>query len=395
MKALYLAAAVVGISCAGHSSVPIPVRLPAGTADSLAVALRVDSSQHEIIIDAGPFDVPAMAPMAMGGHGMQDMDMDMGGGGSMSMGMHHIPTKLLRFNWPVNGWLRGYRLIAVDAEGHVLPSTLLHHVIGVNFERRQLIYDALERPFAVGSETGEVKLPKTIALPLTKGDHMGMWGAWHNETGKNLHNVYLRAILYWTPATTKHHPIAVLPFYADVNYKYGADNAFDLPPGHSVWQHDFTQPIGGLLLGIGGHLHDYGVSVSLEDAETGDTLVTLDAQKDSTGHVTGVGRKLFPIRGLRLKAGHRYRIVGVYDNPLPDTIKLGAMAHMVGVFAPDDPSQWPAIDRDDANFQKDVAGIPPLGATAVVLSLDAGIPAERGTLSSSLNSTRQGTGQPR
>jgi len=358
MKVLYLAVAALGLSCAGHSSVPAPVVLPPHASDSLAVSVRIDSTNHQIIVDAGPFDVPAMAAMDH-----DDMMMDHGG----MMMMEHMRSQLLRFQWPVDGWMSGFHLGAVDAQGHPLPGSLLHHVIGVNFDRRQLVYDALERPFAGGTETGEVILPKGLGLPLPKGDHLGMWGAWHNETGHDMHNVYLRAILYWTPASHKPKPMPVLPFYADVHYVYGGDNAFDLPPGHFVKSYEFTQPISGRLLAVGGHLHDYGDSLRLEDAETGKVLVRLHAEHDDSGHVTGVSRKTFILHSLKLKAGHRYRIVGVYDNPLPDTIKLGAMAHMDGAFVPDDPSQWPAIDPTNPNFQKDVASIPPLGATGIVI----------------------------
>lgn len=370
MRVLYLAAAVlITASCTGHPSVPAPVQLPPHASDSLAVSVRVDSANHEIIVDAGPFDVPAMPPMMH--HG--DMKMDHGGMQMDDDMMMMLPPQLLRFDWPVDGWLRGFRLGPVDAQGHPLSSELLHHVIGVNFDRRQLVYDALERPFAGGTETGEVMLPKELGLPFPKGDHLGLWGAWHNETGKALHNVYLRAVLYWTPSTARPKPMDVFPFYADVHYVYGGDNAFDLPPGRTVKSYTFTQPITGRLLGIGGHLHDYGKTVSLIDAETGKDLVTLHSIHDDSGHVTGVSRKMFILSTLKLVAGHRYTVQAVYDNPRPDTIKLGAMAHVDGAFAPDDPSKWPAIDPTDPNFKKDVAAIPPLGATAVVMSRAASV----------------------
>jgi len=356
MRLLYLAAALVAVSCTGRSSVPAPVQLPPHASDSLAVSVRIDSADHEIIVDAGPFDVPAMSAMMDHGGMMMDHDMMM------------QPSQLLRFDWPVDGWLRGFRLGAVDAQGHPLPGELLHHVIGVNFDRRQLVYDALERPFAGGTETGEVMLPKELGLPFPKGDHLGMWGAWHNETGKDLHNIYLRAILYWTPSTAHPKPMDVFPFYVDVHYVYGGDNAFDLPPGRTVKSYTFTEPITGRLLGVGGHLHNYGETVSLIDAETGKNLVTLHADRDDSGHVTGVSRKLFILQTLKLKAGHRYTVTAVYDNPHADTIKRGAMAHIDGVFAPDDPSKWPAIDPTNPDFKKDVAGIPPLGATGVVMT---------------------------
>jgi hypothetical protein len=66
--------------------------------------------------------------------------------------------------------------------------------------------------------------------------------------------------------------------------------------------------------------------------------------------------------GLRLKAGHRYRVVGQYDNPTGETRVKGAMAHMVGLFVPDDMKRWPAINPQDATYQRDLASLQVRGA---------------------------------
>jgi hypothetical protein len=61
--------------------------------------------------------------------------------------------------------------------------------------------------------------------------------------------------------------------------------------------------------------------------------------------------------GLALKADHRYRVVGEYDNPTGETKIKGAMAHMVGLFVPDDMSKWPKIDPSDPTYQRDLASL--------------------------------------
>jgi hypothetical protein len=66
--------------------------------------------------------------------------------------------------------------------------------------------------------------------------------------------------------------------------------------------------------------------------------------------------------GLKLKAGHRYRVVGQYDNPTGETRVKGAMAHMVGLFAPDDMKRWPAINPQDSTYQRDLASLQVRGA---------------------------------
>ena len=107
--------------------------------------------------------------------------------------------------------------------------------------------------------------------------------------------------------------------------------------------------MGGRLLGVGGHMHDYGVRVRLEDVETGKVLIAVTATRDSAGKVSKMSRKLFGVsgEGMKLKGNHRYRVVGEYDNPTGETLVKGAMAHMAGLFTPDDMSRWPAIDPSD------------------------------------------------
>ncbi len=72
-----------------------------------------------------------------------------------------------------------------------------------------------------------------------------------------------------------------------------------------------------------------------------------------------MSRKLYGVsgEGLKLKANHRYRVVGEYDNPTGETRVKGAMAHMVGLFVPDDMSKWPKIDPSDPTYQRDLASL--------------------------------------
>ena len=45
------------------------------------------------------------------------------------------------------------------------------------------------------------------------------------------------------------------------------------------------------------------------------------------------------------------------ENPTGAVLELGAMAHMVGLYAPDDIEKWPAIDLEDPVYQKDLASL--------------------------------------
>jgi hypothetical protein len=339
-----------------------------GTPPAPTVQVSIDSSRHELTVTSGPFDLPNMPPME--DHAMMDL------------GMSH-DTKIQHFAWPIDGWFRGFRVELVDGEGNPVPPHVMHHMIMVNFSRRQLLYPAVERLMGTGTETGEVSVPKTIGVPMKPGMKLGMYVAWHNDTGKDLEDVYLKLIMLWTPKNQNPPPVNALPIYMDVNLTVGGHNTFDVPPGKSIKAYEFTLPVGGRLLGVGGHMHDYGNRVWLEDVESGKVLTQVTAQRDTEGKLVKVSRKLFGVSGdgLRLKAKRRYRVVGEYDNPTGEMRAKGAMASMVGLFVPDDMRRWPAVDPRDPTYRRDVASLEVRGdASGAITKSHHGSSAEtRGT----------------
>jgi len=308
------------------------------------VSVSVDSSRHELTVTSGPFDLPNMPPME--DHAMMDL------------GVSH-DTRIQRFEWPVDGWFRGFRVELVDGQGNAVPPHVMHHMVMVNFSRRQLLYSAAERLMGTGTETEEVSVPKTIGVPMKPGMKLGMYVAWHNDTGKDLNGVHLKLIMLWTPKNQNPPPVNALPIYMDVNLTVGGLNTFDVPPGKSTKAYEFTLPVGGRLLGVGGHMHDYGSRVWLEDMKSGKVLTEVSAQRDPEGKLVKVSRKLFGVSGdgLRLKSKQRYRVVSEYDNPTGKMLVKGAMASMVGLFVPDDMRRWPAIDARDPTYRRDLASL--------------------------------------
>jgi hypothetical protein len=308
------------------------------------VTIAVDSGRKELTITAGPFDLPNMPPME--NHTMMDF------------GMSH-DTPIQQFEWPIDGWFRGFRIELTDGAGGEVPRGVIHHMIMVNFSRRQLVYPAVERLMGAGTETEDLSVPKTIGVPMDPGMKLGMYVAWHNDTGKDLNGVFLKVVMLWTPKNQNPPPVNSLPIYMDANLTVGGSNTFDVPPGKSEKAFEFTLPVSGRLLGVGGHLHDYGVRVRLEDVESGKVLTVVEATRDSAGKVSAVGHRLFGVsgEGLKLEANHPYRVVGVYDNPTGETLVKGAMAHMAGLFVPDDISKWPAIDPRNPEYRRDLAAL--------------------------------------
>ena len=325
--------------------------------------VQVDSGHRALVVTAGPFRLPA-ASASMAG-----MPHDM-------MGDTNLPVA--RFEWPLDTWVRGAQVKVVDGRGQPLPRQLLHHLTIENLDRRELVYPVAERLLSMGKETQDISLPRTVGIPMKAGQRLGVWVMWENDTGRELDSVFLRITLRWTAPNQVPRPINALPFHVDANLHVVGHNTFDVPPGGVSKIFEFTVPVGGHLLAASGHLHDHGVSLRLEDGETGKPLVTVTAKRDTEGHVLGVSRELLALRGQgpHLSARHRYRLVVRYDNPTADTL-TDVMGIMGGLFAPDDIRRWPPINPQDSTYAADLRLLSPdqlpegqAGAPAVV-ALDA------------------------
>ena len=307
------------------------------------VDVRLDDRHHQVVVTIGPFRVPATMPMA-------DMDM---------MTMMKAESLMGAFDWPKATQFHGVRLAVVDGQGGLLPRRLLHHTYMVNFDRRQLVYPIMERPFSFGEETADITPPATIGIPMQRGQRMGIIIMWNNETGRDVDGAYVRYTFLLNPPHQRPGPMEVMPFFVDSHMTLGGRAGFDVPPGGRIISSDFTVPISGRLIAASGHLHDHALQMQLVDQRTGHVLTTVKAERDSTGHVDGVSRELPGLwrRGPHLVAGRNYRLVVQYDNPTGDTL-VGAMAMMGGLFVPDKRGAWPAVDPTNAEWRTDLAGFP-------------------------------------
>lgn len=323
----------------------LSVHHPRSAATRLSVA--VDSAHREVILSAGPFIIPAQ-----NASDMSAMDMD--------QMMRNGETEAGRFTWPVSGLYRSVELEVLDSTGHPLPRRLLHHLNLINFDRRQLVYPLTERFIGFGQETEDVALPKSLGLPLDHGQRIGLYLMWDNEGVDVLTGVQVRLTFHWAPPNQLPPVIPVMPLIVDAHLVAGGTDGFSVPPGGGVTSVDFSLPISGHLLAATGHLHDQGLWVRVEDPVTGAVIVTVSARRDSTGRVLGMSRRLLAVwgNGPHLEAGRRYRLSVAYANPTSDTLR-GAMGFLYGAFVPDRLSDWPAIDRTNADYLEDLKSLEP------------------------------------
>jgi hypothetical protein len=225
----------------------------------------------------------------------------------------------------------------------------------LNLDRRLLLYDGIERLWAGGSESRPVLLPRTVGVPLAAGSRLGIVVALSPQGRRPGTTVRLRVT--WTQANLLPRPVSAFPVAVDVNYRPAQTAAYDLPAGPSEASAEFVMPISGRVLGVGGHLHQYCQAVRLEEAESGRTVFELRRQADSGGRILEMPTELFGLRGQGrpLRAGHRYRIVAVYDNPTGRVLRDGAMGEMALLFVPDRPEDWPILDGTSDGVVREVA----------------------------------------
>lgn len=312
-------------------------------AAALVVAFRSSSAQapvtltarqvgsDDVVLELGPMSLPANA-----GHD----------------GLRQPPPLAVTF--PSDGWIRGLRVELVDARGHAVPREVLHHVNVIVPDKRELFSPIMLRIGAAGTETGPLQLPRLLGYRVRAGDSVVVSAMMHNPTGKSYEGVRLRLHLPFVSTQSTIGAVGIVPFYLDVMPPAGR-HAYDLPPGRSEKYWEGSPAIAGRILALGGHLHKYGVALTLEDRSANRVIWTARPTLDRDGAVVGMPTKiLLWTLGERIYPDHVYRLTATYENPTGATIPDGAMGALGGVILPTRGITWPAIARNDSTYRVDV-----------------------------------------
>jgi len=271
---------------------------------------------------------------------------------------HHAVSQLALQTWrmPAGGWLRGYKVEMVDRNGNLLPSSLLHHAEMVDLDRRDLLRPALNRIVSSGKESGALILPPGMGYPVDANQQLGINAMVANPTSTAYPAAYVRATIMLVPAGTA-NVRNIMSFYAETSFDSTGNSDFDLPAGESQKVVQFTVPIAGTVLAVGGHIHDYGTRFVVVRGGTTDTLYNAAPRLDSTGAVSGMPTAPMFGRTVRVAPGDGFVMTVYYNNTSGRMLEGAGMGTFGVVFAPDDPSQWPALDRNDRRVQHDLADL--------------------------------------
>lgn len=284
------------------------------------LTLANDAAAHVLTARLGPLNLPARA------------------------GMNVAQAPDVTLTIPIDGWITAYHPRLTDGAGQTLPPRLLHHVAFYNTERTDLLCPGKpEHIFGAGGEMNDWPATPGVGYRVEKGDHIRIATMVHNESETSYPKVYLEVKMEYQSLGGGGEELKnVYPVWFDV--KECGDSAYDLTPGHNVTTGQFTLAYAGKLMGVGGHMHDYGEELRLADMTRNESIATLDAKLDSQGHIVSIPIVRFTNRnGWRLPQGEVIKVTATYNNPTGHALPDGAMGIAVGYFLPNDPSALAAL----------------------------------------------------
>jgi hypothetical protein len=298
---------------------------------------RMEAATHTITLRVGPMTLPAH---------------------TSHMKMPQPPDVF--WTIPLDAWLLAYVPKLVDANGNEVPGRVLHHVAFWNENRADFLCpNKEEHIFGAGGEmTNWAQLPG-YGYRVQKGDKIRIETMVHNPTDTGYDGVYLEVqIPYQETNAAAGAPPAVKSVYpAWMDVESCGNSGYDLKPGKNVTTGTVPVKYNGILLGVGGHMHDYAKGIVLEDATRKETVATLDAKVDDHGQLLSMPVvTFFDKGGYKFAAGDQLRITATYDNPTGRLLRDGAMGIVVGYFVPADDAMMAAL-RHKATPSHGMAGM--------------------------------------
>ena len=299
---------------------------------------KIDAATHTITLRVGPMTLPARTS-------------------------HHKMPQPSDLFWsiPVDAWLLAYHPRLVDSSGAAVPGTVLHHVAFWNEDRADFLCpNKEEHIFGAGSEMTDWAEIPGYGYRAQKSDTIRIETMVYNPTGTSYDGVYLEVQIPYQETNTPSGaaPPAVKSVYpAWMDVESCGNSGYDLNPGMNVTTGTVSVKYEGILLGVGGHMHDYGRQVVLQDVSRKETVATLDAKVGEQGQLLAMPTKLFLDQGgYKFAAGDTLKITATYENPTGKLLRDGAMGIVVGYFAPSNDAAMASL-RHKAAPPHDMAGM--------------------------------------
>ena len=306
-------------------------------AKGVTLDAKVDAAAHTVTLRVGPMNLPAH---------------------TSHLKMPQPPD--LVWEVPMDGWLLAYHPKLVDSSGSAVPGMVLHHVAFWNENRADFLCpNKEEHIFGAGSEMTDWTEVPGYGYRVHNGEKIRIETMMYNPTDTSYDKAYLEVVISFqkTPgdASAAAPRKNVYPAWMDVTSC--GSSGYDLPAGKSEKTGTVTVKYDGVLIGVGGHLHDYGKQIVLQDVSRKETVATLDAKADAQGHLESVPVKLcVQDGGYKFATGDVLKISATYDNPTGKLLRAGAMGIAVGYFVATDDTKMSALRRNKKS-PHDMAGM--------------------------------------
>jgi hypothetical protein len=304
------------------------------TAKGVKLGVDTDGVAHVVTLRVGPLSLPAH---------------------TSHMKMPQPPDLTWTIDRP--GWLLAYHPKLVDSSGMAVPGVVLHHVAFWNENRSDfLCTNKEEHIFGAGRELTDWALMAGYGYRVEKGDQIRIETMIHNPTDKSYEQAYLQVAI---PYADDASPAPVKNFYPAWMDVGGCGNSgYDLEPGESRKVGTVGVKYTGVLLGVGGHMHDYAQQLVLEDSRSKEPVATLPARTDAHGRLLSMPVvTFFRTGGYPFAPGDRLTITATYNNTSGKELRDGAMGIVVGYFVPQDPLAFASLRHPAKPLDHDMPGM--------------------------------------
>ena len=222
--------------------------------------------------------------------------------------------------------LKGARFDVVDQNG--VPVSVhdvhLHHIVMTTSAHQDpLCPGRRERFIGSGMERTPISFPNPYAYLVSANEQWGSIYHLMNETSTT-RTVYIQYTLDYQPGANANNSRPLQSWFMDVT---GCGNStYDIPgnggPGSvHVKSRTWQAPRDGIAVFAGGHLHDGGIDITLQDTAPGSPKCTGTATyHENPHHLASINS--CPMHE-KVTAGHTYRVTARYDNSKPYTNVMG------------------------------------------------------------------------
>ncbi|MFP5297368.1 MAG: hypothetical protein ACLGHL_00060 [Actinomycetota bacterium] len=251
---------------------------------------------------------------------------------------------------PEPGYITSMYATLVEPDGDRVPrhAAHLHHVLWGNPNRQDLTcttppFDRFDRFFATGKERTRIELPDGYGYywdalpPPGYPDVPPTWVMAHHIMGMHEgleQEVFVRFDIGFTPESEA-SLTDIVPLWLDVDNC--GDSEYDVARGsgtdgihEQTW--DYTMPIGGELIALGGHLHDGGIKLRLDNlTKDRKMFVSRAVYRDEPGWDLRRMTSWAGVPGRHVDAGDELLLRSFYDD---SRNRRGAMGIMIGALVP-------------------------------------------------------------